>query len=129
MLINYNGRVARDVTGNFLFSFLVDKAAEPAHINVMPVGHVGLHNVEKSFNGSGNIRFIDAGLFCYLVNYVCLSHGNVVYILIIGCNVLNFKFQVGKVKRSLLNHKMNLLIITHMNSQLSAKSNSRCNEL
>lgn len=110
MLIDYDGRITRDVTGNLFLSLLIDETAETANVDVVAISHIRFHNVKKCFYGGRNICFVNSGFFCDLINYVCFGHGCIVYILL----ELLFNFRDGKFKRSLLKRKMNLLIITHM---------------
>lgn len=74
MLINHNGSITRDISGDFLFSFFVDKAAKATHIDVVASGHVAFHNVEEGFYGSRNICLIDSGAVSNLVDDVSFSH-------------------------------------------------------
>lgn len=74
VLIDDDGRVARNVTGNLFLSLLVNEAAKSTHIYVMARSHVGFYNVEKCFYRCRNIGFIDSGLVCNLIDYVCLGH-------------------------------------------------------
>ena len=107
MFIDNDGSIARDIPGNFLFSLLVDEAAEATDVNILTTRHVLLHYRKESLYRSGNICLVDARFFCDLINNVCLGH---------GCKRLKgeWKFQVAKVNRRMINRKMNLLIITTM---------------
>lgn len=116
MLINDDGSVAGNISGNFLLALFINEAAEPTHINVMARSHVGFYDVKKSFNGGGNISFIDSGFLCNLIDNVCFGHGAKIYIV----NKIEISFRKirgCKFKRSLFKRKMNLLIITQMCSQ------------
>ena len=44
VLVDDDGSIARDIPGNFLFSLLVDEAAEAPDVNVLTTRHVLLHN-------------------------------------------------------------------------------------
>lgn len=77
MLIDNDGRVAGNVTSDFLLTFLIDKTSETSDVNILPCGHIIFNNGEKCFNGSRNICFIDSGFFCDLIDYVCLGHGEI----------------------------------------------------
>jgi len=117
MLIDDNGRIARNVTGNFFLSFLINEAAKPSNVDVMTTGHVRLNDIKKCFNGSRNICLIDTCFFCDLIDYVCFGHGGFVYRLYRAL----LKIRDGKFKRSLLKRKMNLLIITYMEDNSQTK--------
>lgn len=77
MLINYNGRVAGDVARNLLLSFLINKTAEAAHINIVAGSHVAFNNVEERFYRCRYISFVDSGFFSDLIDYVSFSHGTI----------------------------------------------------
>lgn len=70
VLIYNNGRVARNISGNLLFSLLVDKTSEAAHINIVAVTHIALYYTEKCFNRCGNIALVYSGLVCNLIDNV-----------------------------------------------------------
>ena len=74
MLINYQGSVPRNVSRDFLFAFLVDKASETTDINIVPVGHGTLNYAKECLNGSCYISFVNSSLFCDFVNNVCFGH-------------------------------------------------------
>jgi len=100
MLINHDGRIARNISGDFFLSFLIDKATETSNINIMAVGHVGLNNIEEGLDGSGHIGLVDSCFLRDLVDYVCFGHKKLL--------------KGRKVNGQLFKRKMNLLIITQM---------------
>jgi len=63
VFIDYDGGVAGNVACNFLLTLLIDEASEATNINIMAVGHIGLYNIEKSFNTCRYISFVDACFF------------------------------------------------------------------
>jgi hypothetical protein len=75
VFINYDGSVARDIAGNFLLSFLVDKASKATDIDILSAGHRGFDDTEECFYGRRNIGFVNSGFFSDLGDYVCLGHG------------------------------------------------------
>ncbi len=100
MLVNHDSRISGNVSGNFLFSFLIDKTSKATHINIVASSHIGFYDCEECFYRCSNIRLVNTSLLSYLVDNVCFGN--------------NF-FQKGcKVIRSFLKRKMNLLIIIHM---------------
>jgi hypothetical protein len=77
VLVDYQGCVARDVSGNFLLSLFIDEAAKTADVNVLSVGHVGFDNTEECFYRCRHIGFINSGLFCDFVNYISFGHDRI----------------------------------------------------
>jgi len=75
MLIDHDGRVAGDIPGDFLLSFLVDEASKSTDVDILAARHRRLYNAEKSFYGCGYIGLVNAGFFSDLSNNVCLGHG------------------------------------------------------
>ena len=88
MLIDHDGGIAGNITGNFLLSFLIDEAAKTTHIDVVTVSHVGFYNIEEGLYGSSDIGFVNSGFLCDLINNVCFRH---------GAGVLWLGFRVGKI--------------------------------
>ena len=76
MFVNYDGRIARDITGDFFLSLFVDEASKAANIYIVSSSHVALYNIEKGFYGCGNIRFVDTGFVSNLIDYVSFCHRN-----------------------------------------------------
>ena len=74
MLINDQCGVPRNVSRNFLFAFLVDKASETTDVDIVPVGHGTLDYAKECLNGSRYISFVNPSLFCDFVNNVCFGH-------------------------------------------------------
>ena len=109
MLIDDDGRIARNIPGNFLLSLLINKTSKASHINIVPIRHVGFNNTKECFYRCRNICFVDAGLFCDLVNDVCFGHGDKILMAL-------QKIQDGKFKCRMFKCKMKLLIITTMGS-------------
>jgi len=100
MLINHDGRVTRNITGNFFLSFLIDETTKTSNINIMTVGHISLNNIEE---GSTEAVTSDLSIPVFSeiwFDYVGLVHRNL--------------RKVTKVNGQLFKRKMNLLIITKM---------------
>jgi hypothetical protein len=76
VLVNNNGRIARDVAGDFFLSLFIDKAAEPSHIDIVTSGHIALYYIKECFYRGRNICFIDTCFVCNLVDDVGFSHGD-----------------------------------------------------
>jgi len=74
VLINYQGSVPGDVSGNFLFALLIDETAKAPDINVVAVCHGILHHTKKRLHRCSHISLVDSGLFGDLVYYICFSH-------------------------------------------------------
>lgn len=70
MLVNNNGCIARNISGDFFLSLFVHKTSKSTHINIMAIAHVGLYNGKESLNRSGYVTFVDSGLVCDLVDDV-----------------------------------------------------------
>ena len=75
MFVDNDGSIARNVTCNLLLPLLVDETAKAPDVDILAARHVLFHNGKECFHGCRYIRFVDAGLFCNLVNYICLRHG------------------------------------------------------
>lgn len=76
MFINNDGRISRNVAGNFFLAFFVYKAAKSANINIVATRHRILNNGKEGFYGGCYIGFIDACLVSDLIDYVCFRHGS-----------------------------------------------------
>jgi len=50
MFINYKGRVAGYISRNFFLALFIDKASEPANVDVVSVRHGAFNNTEKCFD-------------------------------------------------------------------------------
>ena len=74
VLVNNQGSISGDVSGNLLFSLFVDKASEAADVNVVTIRHRTLYYTEKCFHGRCYISFVNSGLFSDLVNNICFGH-------------------------------------------------------
>lgn len=74
MFIYYQGGVARDVSGNFFLSLLIDKATKTPNVDVIAIRHGGFHNAEEGFHRCSHISFVNSGLFSDFVNDVCFRH-------------------------------------------------------
>jgi hypothetical protein len=75
VLIDHDGSVTRDIPGNLLLSFLVDKASKSTDIDILAAGHRGFYNAEERLYRGRNIGLVNSGLFSDLSNNVCLGHG------------------------------------------------------
>jgi hypothetical protein len=75
MLIDHDGSVAGDISGDFLLSFLVDEASKATDVDILSARHRRFNNTEECLHGCGNIGLVNSGLFSDLGNYVCLGHG------------------------------------------------------
>ena len=94
MLINYDGRVARNVARNFFLSLFIDETSETTNIDIMTAGHGIFYNGKECFYGCGDIGFVDAGLLRNLIDNVCFRH---------GAGVLLLGFREGKINFRSLN--------------------------
>ena len=74
MLVDHDGSVARNVPGDLLLPLFIDEAAKTTYVNILTAGHVLLHNGKECFHRGGHIGFVDARLFCNLIDNVCLRH-------------------------------------------------------
>lgn len=63
MFVNNDSGIARNVARYLFLSFLVHKAAKSTDVDVLPGRHGCFYNVEKSFNGMRDIRFVYSGFF------------------------------------------------------------------
>jgi hypothetical protein len=103
MLINNDGRIAGDVTGDFFLPLFIDEASETSNIDIMPRSHVALHYIKKCFYRGGDICFIDTCFVGNLIDYVSFGHGD------IGLRVLLIRER--KFISSCFKSKINLLTI------------------
>ena len=93
MLFDYDRSVARNVAGNFFLSFFVYETSEAANVDIMSARHGVFYNGKEGFYRSGYICFIDACLFCDLINNVCFRHVAGVLLLEIRDGKINFRGQ------------------------------------
>ena len=93
MLFDYDRGVARNVAGNFFLSFFVYETSEAANVDIMSARHGVFYNGKEGFYRSGYICFIDACLFCDLINNVCFRHVAGVLLLEIRDGKINFRGQ------------------------------------
>ena len=84
MLFDYDCSIARNIAGNFFLSFFVDETSKATNVNIMSARHGIFYNGKEGFYGCGNICFVDAGLFCDLINNVCFRHGAGVLLLVVA---------------------------------------------
>ena len=75
MLVDNNRRVSGNITGDFLFPFLVYKTSESADIDIVTIAHVGFHQGEESLHSVHNHIFLNSCFFCNLVDEVGFCHG------------------------------------------------------
>jgi hypothetical protein len=74
MLVNNQGGISRNITGDLLFSLFIDEAAKSADVDVVSAGHRTFYYAEESFNRRGYICFVYSGFFRDFVNDVCFGH-------------------------------------------------------
>ena len=70
MLVNDNGGIARNISGDLFLSLFVDKASKATHINIVSIAHIGFHNGEERLNGGRHIALVYTCFFCNLVDNV-----------------------------------------------------------
>jgi hypothetical protein len=70
VLVNNNGRVARNIARYLFLTFFIDKTSKSTNVNIVPVTHVAFHNSKKCLNRGGYIALVNSGLVCYLVDDV-----------------------------------------------------------
>ena len=75
VLIDHDGSIARDISGDFLLSFLVDEASKATDVDILSARHRRFNNTEECFHGCRNIGLVNSGFFSDLGDYVCLGHG------------------------------------------------------
>src|SRR5690349_20450085 len=63
MLINHQSCVTRNIPGNFLFTFFVDKASKTTNVDVIATGHRTFDDAEECFDRCCYIGFVYSGLF------------------------------------------------------------------
>jgi hypothetical protein len=74
VLINNQGGVARNVSGNLFLSFLVDETPKTTNVNVVSIRHRALYDAKECLNRCCYIRFVNSCLFCDFINNVCFGH-------------------------------------------------------
>ena len=74
MLRNDDRCILGDVASCLLSSFLYNKTAKSAEVNVFIFRQGGLNGIHKCFNCCKNCDLINPGTFCDFVYNICFSH-------------------------------------------------------
>ena len=75
VLIDDDGGIAGDISGDFLLSLFINEASKSADVDILAAGHRSFDNAEECFYGRRNIGLINSGFFSDLGDNVCLGHG------------------------------------------------------
>jgi len=74
MFVNYQCRVAGDISSNFLFSLFIDETAKSSYIYILSACHGRFYDVEEGLYRCRYICFVYTCLFRDFVDDVRFSH-------------------------------------------------------